>query len=43
MELKDKQARLTVLGLQIESLSQQYNQLKAEVIKEMNEAQKPKE
>ena len=43
MELKDKQAQLTVLGLQIESLTQQYNQLKLEVIKEMNEKQKPKQ
>jgi len=36
MELKDKQAQLTVLMLQAESLQNQILQLKQEVIREMN-------
>jgi 4'-phosphopantetheinyl transferase EntD len=36
MNLQEKQAQLTVLGLQIESLSAQHNKLKSEIITEMN-------
>ena len=36
MTLQEKQAQLTVLGLQIEALSAQHNKLKSEIITEMN-------
>ncbi len=37
-DLKSKQAQLTVLGLQIETLTTQHKQLKTEVVREMNNA-----
>ena len=36
MELKDKQAQLAILMLQLESLNSQVIQLKQEVVREMN-------
>jgi len=37
MNLEQKQAKLTVLQLNIEALQNQYQSLKIEVVKEMNE------
>jgi len=41
MELKDKQARLAVMMLQLESLNAQVQQLKQEVIRDMSQPQMP--
>lgn len=43
MTLQEKQAQLTVLRLHIESLSKKHDELKLDIIKEMNESMNIKE